>query len=87
MPKGMILIEEDRCKGCGLCVEFCPQDMLGMAEGRFNAIGYPPVEIIKDDACTGCELCAVMCPDVVFTVYRQRKKKDRPAVSQTTADS
>ena len=72
--KGMVTIEEDRCKGCGLCVEVCPVKILALPEGRFNAKGYPPVEVVDIDSCTGCAVCAIICPDVVFTVYRQRRK-------------
>ena len=73
MAKGMVVIEEDRCKGCGLCVAVCPVHILKFAEGRFNAIGYQPVEITDMEDCTGCAMCATMCPDVVFTVYRRKR--------------
>jgi NAD-dependent dihydropyrimidine dehydrogenase PreA subunit len=74
MAKGLVIIDEDRCKGCGLCVSVCPKRVLQLAEGRFNAKGYRPVEVIAPEACTGCARCAVICPDVVFTVYQQRRK-------------
>jgi len=77
MAKGIVLIDEDRCKGCGLCVTVCPKHILRLAEGRFNAKGYQPVEVTAPEACTGCTLCAIICPDVVFTVYRQRRKPRR----------
>jgi 2-oxoglutarate ferredoxin oxidoreductase subunit delta len=75
MAKGIVLIDEDRCKGCGLCVTVCPKHILRLAERRFNAKGYQPIEVTAPEACTGCTLCAVICPDVVFTVYRQRRKQ------------
>ena len=75
MAKGMVIIDEDRCKGCSLCVSVCPTNALGMAKGRFNIKGYPPVEVIDPEACTGCGVCAVICPDVVFTIYRQKRKR------------
>ena len=81
--KGMIVINEDRCKGCGLCVESCPQEILRLADGRFNAKGYQPVEVVDMEKCTGCVVCAVICPDVVFTVYRLARRKKRTA-TQTT---
>jgi 2-oxoglutarate ferredoxin oxidoreductase subunit delta len=74
MAKGIVVIDEDRCKGCGLCVAVCPTHALCMAEGRFNVKGYTPVEVADPEACTGCGVCAVICPDVVFTVYRQKRK-------------
>lgn len=74
MAKGLVVIDEDRCKGCSLCVTVCPTHALRMAEGRFNIKGYSPVEVTDPEACTGCGVCAIMCPDVVFTVYRRKHK-------------
>ena len=74
MAKGLVIIDEDRCKGCGLCVDACPTQALQMAPERFNTKGYHPVELAYPEKCTGCAVCAVMCPDVVFIVYRRKKK-------------
>jgi len=80
MARGIVLIDEDRCKGCGLCTTVCPQEILRLAEGRFNAKGYRPVEVTNPEACTGCAMCATICPDVVFTVYRRKRQpKKSPA--------
>ena len=81
--KGRILIDEDRCKGCSLCVPDCPPQILRMSETRFNAKGYRPVENINPEDCTGCGICAIVCPDVVFTVFKERKKaKLHPAAME-----
>jgi len=80
MAKGMVIIDEDRCKGCGLCVTVCPKYILQLVEDRFNAKGYRPIEVTDMEACTGCAVCAILCPDVVFTVYRQRPRR-APAVA------
>jgi len=77
MARGLVIIDEDRCKGCGLCVSACPEQVLQLAEGRFNIKGYRPVETANPEACIGCAMCAIICPDVVFTVYRQRRKPRR----------
>ena len=79
MAKGLIIIDEDRCKGCGLCVSVCPKKILRLAEGRFNAKGYSPIEVFDADKCTGCAICAIVCPDVVFAVYRQKRPQKQAA--------
>ncbi len=78
MGRGLVVLDEDRCKACSLCIAVCPKHILELAESRFNAKGYAPIQVTDMDACTGCKMCAVVCPDVVFTIYR-RKKKSKPA--------
>jgi 2-oxoglutarate ferredoxin oxidoreductase subunit delta len=80
MAKGWVYIDEDRCKGCGLCISACPQDVLALSTDHFNAKGYRPAQAVNPEQCTGCSICAIVCPDVVFTVYRAVRKKR--AVSQ-----
>lgn len=45
----------DACLKCGLCVDFCPTEMLGIGED-----GYPCVLNIED--CVGCQTCSGNCP-------------------------
>lgn len=66
IPLGIVHIVEERCKGCGFCVEFCPRDVLAMS-GRTNARGYHPPEIKNGVVCADCGLCALLCPD--FAIY------------------
>ena len=78
MAKGRIVIDEERCKSCKLCVSVCPTGILTISK-RLNERGYMPVEVTDMDRCTGCGLCAVICPDVCITVYRQVSERRRPA--------
>lgn len=74
MTRGAVLIDRERCKGCGICVEFCPQKVLRLGVA-YNARGYRPILLDESQhTCTGCAICAVVCPDVVFTVYRESRQ-------------
>ena len=57
-----VVINKDRYKGCGYCVEFCPRQALEMSE-EMNAKGYLLPMIVEESKCLGCGLCEVICPD------------------------
>jgi 2-oxoglutarate ferredoxin oxidoreductase subunit delta len=59
-PLPVIEVNRGWCKGCAICVEFCPTDVLAMD----NA--YPVV--VNAAACTRCQLCDLRCPDFAITV-------------------
>lgn len=64
-----VIFNEDRCKGCGLCISVCPKGIIQAAE-HINRKGYQPVEVVDQEACTSCTACARICPDTVISVYR-----------------
>ena len=68
--KGSIMLDEERCKACGLCVTFCPNGVLGLDENQMNGQGYTPAQALAPEKCTGCAICAMMCPDVAIRVER-----------------
>jgi 2-oxoglutarate ferredoxin oxidoreductase subunit delta len=73
MVRGTVLIDQERCKGCALCVHLCPQQVLQLSP-TYNARGYRPAILDESqNQCTGCGICALVCPDVVFTVYRETR--------------
>lgn len=74
MAKGSVELNTDRCKACGLCVNFCPQGVLAMNEAATNILGYHPVMDAEREKCTGCAICALMCPDLVITVMKESVK-------------
>ncbi len=72
--KGFIIVNEELCKGCGLCVTACPVHIIKLAD-YFNSHGYHPAVLTDPDKCTGCALCALTCPDVAIEVYREPVRK------------
>ena len=65
-----VSFNEDRCKGCGLCVDACPKKIIGLSPGVLNKKGFHPARIIDQEKCIACAFCATMCPDVVITVEK-----------------
>ena len=62
-----VTIEFDRCKGCELCVYYCPKKCLALSE-KFNAAGQHPAAISKPENCNGGGTCYIMCPEYAVTV-------------------
>lgn len=65
-----VLIDENVCKGCGLCIAACPKKLLKLASDRINPKGYNPAELCDESACLGCAICGMMCPDSAITVEK-----------------
>lgn len=65
-----VTINENLCKGCGLCVRACPKGVLAQAKDKLNAKGYHPSVVANPEACIGCASCARTCPDVVISIVR-----------------
>jgi len=65
-----VTIKEERCKGCGLCIDACPKKVLALAKDHINAKGYRPASVVAPEKCIACAFCGRMCPDCVITVER-----------------
>ncbi|MDR3091941.1 MAG: 4Fe-4S binding protein [Clostridiales bacterium] len=65
-----IIIDPDRCKGCGLCATACPKKLLCFDDKELNAKGFHPASIPEAEKCVGCGLCVTMCPDMAIRLER-----------------
>ncbi len=63
-------IEKELCKDCGLCVYYCPNDVLRMTPRR-NKKGFNVVEVANPQECIGCKMCEINCPDFVIHVIKK----------------
>lgn len=68
--RGWIEVNELYCKGCELCVQNCPQEVMALDMEHLTPKGYHPVYLVKE-GCTGCAICALVCPEAALTVYRE----------------
>lgn len=64
-----VTINENVCKGCGLCTGACPKGIVVLKD-TLNQKGYHPAGITDQEKCIGCAFCATMCPDCAITVER-----------------
>jgi len=60
-------IDDERCKGCGLCVPICPKKVLEILD-QVNTKGYFPVYQARPEDCIKCAMCCTMCPDMAITI-------------------
>jgi 2-oxoglutarate ferredoxin oxidoreductase subunit beta len=70
-----IVIDEQRCQGCGYCVEFCPLNCLEISKEKISRKGdYQPV-VIKPEQCNACGACVWMCPHWAIEVKSSARGK------------
>jgi NAD-dependent dihydropyrimidine dehydrogenase PreA subunit len=56
-----VIIHEELCKACGLCIIHCPKEVLEASE-RINELGYPTT-VVAREGCIGCANCYLICPE------------------------
>ena len=53
-------INSKLCKGCGICVLFCPKKIIEIVDDKAS--------ITNIDDCIGCRQCEYHCPDFAIMV-------------------
>ena len=66
----MIEIDEKLCKGCSICTDFCPMEVLETST-CINKRGYYPPVAVKEEKCVGCRLCELLCPEFAIRINNE----------------
>ena len=66
----MIEINDDLCKGCDICIEFCPLKVF-LKSDSLNRKGYYIPIIAEEDLCVGCRLCELLCPEFAIIITNE----------------
>ncbi|MBW2524838.1 MAG: 4Fe-4S binding protein [Deltaproteobacteria bacterium] len=55
-----VVVDEERCTGCGQCVAFCPYDAVSLQDGC----------AVIDEGCLRCTGCVSVCPEYALSLER-----------------
>ena len=58
MPR--VIVDEEKCEGCGECVDTCPAEVLEMQGEK--------AVVINEDECLECESCVEVCEPGAITL-------------------
>jgi 2-oxoglutarate ferredoxin oxidoreductase subunit delta len=69
-PRGTVTVFPNWCKGCWICVEFCPAGVLERGTDDHVQVAHP-------ERCIGCTLCELRCPDfAIFVIPKDNHEED-----------
>lgn len=65
-----LTIDRERCKGCELCVDFCPRTVLSLSP-KLNSRGQHYATATNPASCIGCAQCSDICPDAAIEIEEE----------------
>lgn len=71
MIRKIIVIDEEKCNGCGLCAKACHEGAIGMVNGK--------AKLLREDYCDGLGDCLPACPMNAISF----EEREAPAYNET----
>lgn len=63
MKRKVVLIDENKCNGCGLCVPNCAEGAIQVIDGK--------AKLVADNLCDGLGACLGECPEGALTIVER----------------
>lgn len=64
-----LIINRDWCKGCGICVAFCPKEVLELDDKDKSTV-------VHSEDCIVCMMCELRCPDLAIQVIAEETESE-----------
>lgn len=86
MVTSEVTVNEERCKGCGYCEQFCPRECLTIpSAGKLSPSGYDLPMFNEPERCNTCGICARMCPQWAIDVHLRVTEDGKIAIREKVA--
>jgi 2-oxoglutarate ferredoxin oxidoreductase subunit delta len=64
-----LVINRDWCKSCGICVKYCPTQVLELDR-------QDKATAVRPEDCICCKMCELRCPDLAIEVITEEEEDD-----------